>query len=639
MCGIAGIITKKAVEAHSLNQFWNSFAHRGPDDRGFLVYSNDEIKKERTNIHSNLSGTILFHQRLSILDLNNTGWQPMSSSDERYHIVFNGEIYNYLEIKEELQFLGHKFYSTSDTEVLLKAYIEWGEIALKKVAGMFAFAILDVNKQILFVARDHFGIKPLYYTLFNDGLSFASEMKTLVKLPFVNKQLDPETIYTYFRAAKTDIREQTFYSSIKQLKPAHFMVIPLKDPQNFQMECYWNLSLETNYDLSFQDAAKQLRELFLESIQFHMRSDVPISITLSGGIDSSAIASCIHYLYPDHKIHSFSYLADDNSFNEELWIDIVNSKTKAIPHKILPKKFLINNLDQLIYLQDQPFISTSIYAQYCVFNAIQMEGIKVTLDGQGADELLGGYRASLIARLATLIRLGDKDKINYFFDSCSKNLGISPSFWTRINDFLLTKPLQFALRNKNRDSFHPSWLNIAWFQERNVDLTHFLLDYSESKFVLKESLYDSLKANNLPQLLRYEDRNSMAFSIESRLPFLYPKLVQFIFSLPEEYIISNEGLTKAIFREAMKDIVPNEILNRRDKIGFQTPEKKWLMNNVDWIDKIFSAEMLRDIPFLNSEIIRKQWTDIKEGNLQFESRIWRWINFIVWYHQFKPKLH
>lgn len=630
MCGIAGIITKNELHPNCLNQFWNSTLHRGPDDRGFLVCSENEIVKSRESITSNLRGTMLFHQRLSIIDLDTSGWQPMSSFDNHYHITFNGEIYNYLEIREELQLLGYKFHSYSDTEVLLNAYIAWGEDALHKVVGMFSFAILDIQKQILFIARDHFGIKPLYYTFFNGGFAFSSEIKSLLCLPMVERKINPKVLYSYFRSLRTDFSEQTFYANIQQLKPANYMIVPIDNPNKYKTKNYWNLKTTTRNDLSFHEAANMLRELFLNSIQLHMRSDVPVSFALSGGIDSSAIVSTVRCLYPSKDIYTFSYIAGDYQINEEKWIDVVNDRVKSKQKKIILDNNIFVDLQDLISVHDQPFITTSIYAQYCIFRAVHQYGFKVTLDGQGADELLAGYRPYLLARMASLIKQGKKDEANLFFDNVSKLPGLNKGFWTRLTDYLLPIEIQKNLRESQGLQLFPDWLNMNWFESHNVNSLDFLVDYFDYKEVLKHVLYEALTKNNLPQLLRYEDTNSMLFSVESRVPFLTPDIAEFIFSLPEEYLITNQGETKAIFKEAMKGIVPSKILSRKDKIGFQTPEKEWLMVQRDWINDLFNSEFVKQIPFIDYKKMLENWSYIQEGKIPYDSRVWRWINVIRW---------
>lgn len=632
MCGIAGIISRKELEPNNLNEFWNSFAHRGPDDRGILIYSENKITKQRNEITTDLKGSILFHQRLSIIDLEDSGWQPMSSFNNQYHIIFNGEIYNYLEIRKELQYLGYQFFSSSDTEVLLNAYIEWGKVALNKVVGMFSFAILDTQKQILFIARDHFGIKPLYFTFFNEGFAFSSEIKTLLCLPTVGRPINPQALYSYFRTLRTDFSEQTFYANIQQLKPAHFMMVSLENPNNFKIERYWQIETATRNDLSFSEAAKKLRELFVNSINMHIRSDVPVSFALSGGVDSSAIVSTVRFLYPSLDIHTFSYIAEDSNINEEKWINIVNNQIGARPHKIIipDKNEILVELKKLITAHDQPFSTTSIFAQYWIFQEIHQHGFKVTLDGQGADELLAGYRPYILARLASLIKQGKKDEANLFYNNVSKLPGINKSFWTRLTDYLLPIDMQKSMRESHGQQLFPDWLNMDWFENQNVNTLDFLTEHFDYKEVLKQVLNEALTKNNLPQLLRYEDTNSMLFSVESRVPFLTPELVEFIFSLPEEFLITNEGETKAVFREAMRDIVPSEILNRKDKIGFQTPEESWLMEERDLIDCILLSNTAKNLPFVNFKKLKENWLQIREGKLSYDSRVWRWINIIKW---------
>lgn len=639
MCGIAGLLIKEYIEPSYLNQFWNSFTHRGPDGRGYLIFSDEKVEKSRELLSKTVRGTMLFHHRLSIIDLDDSGFQPFSSLDNLYHIVFNGEIYNYLELRVKLEDLGYSFKSTSDTEVLLKGYIEWGKDVLKKLIGMFSFAILDLRKREVFLARDFFGIKPLYYTYSREGFAFSSEIKSLLCLPFVKRKINPQALYSYFRSVRTDDSENTFYSDIEQLKPAHCMVLSIDNPSNFQIERYWSISTESRNDLSFKEAAAKLRDLFLKSIELHIRSDVPISFALSGGIDSSAIVSSVKYLYPNKDIHTFSYIANESSINEEKWIDTVNNYVDAKSHKVFTNSDISKMVDKLSSIHDEPIISTSIFAQYCIFQEIHKNGFKVTLDGQGADELLGGYRSYLLARMASLIKQGKKDEASTFYKNVSKLPGVNLNFWDRLTDYLLPFDLQKGMREAQGNKLYPSWLNIEWFINHKVNTLGFLNDYFQEKEVLKQVLYQALFKNNLPQLLKYEDTNSMLFSVESRVPFLSPELVEFVFSLPEEYLISIEGETKSVFREAMKGIVPSEVLNRKDKIGFQTPERNWVMEFKENINEIIERHIIDNekYSFFSQQMMVKDWQEIKEGKQPYDSRVWRWINIIKWieYNQIK----
>ncbi|MBD2569388.1 asparagine synthase (glutamine-hydrolyzing) [Anabaena lutea] len=630
MCGIAGILKldRSKIDSQLLKSVSSSLYTRGPDDFGFLGWSGEspvQLSRNPDELQNCLVG--LVHRRLSILDLSEAGWQPMVTPDGRYAIVFNGEIYNYLELQAELKALGHTFHSHSDTEVLLTAYAHWGNQALNRLVGMFAFAILDTQKRSIFIARDFFGIKPLYYTHWHNGFAFASEIKALLEFPGLNHRINPQRLYDYLCLGLTDQGGETLLADIRQLPAAHYLEFSLDAPYKFDPVRYWQVNLNQRLEISFEEAAEQLRELFLNSVKLHLRSDVAVGAALSGGIDSSSIVMAMRYLEPDLEIHTFSYLADDPKVSEEQWMKIVSKAANSIMHTTQPTPTqLVEDLNHLIQVQDEPFGSTSIYAQNRVFRLAQEAGIKVMLDGQGADEMLGGYSGYLGARLASLIRQGQLGKATQFLQKASSLPNISSLKLLLIGGgFLLPENLQGAARDLVGKSFTPSWLNSTWFTEQGVMLASTTQNYKREVFW--ERLKHDLE-NSLISLLRYEDRNSMAFSIESRVPFLTPTLVNFMFSLPEEYIIAPDGTSKAVFRRAMRGIVPDTILNRRDKIGFATPEFSWLTALSPWVEEVLHSKP--SIPVLKIDVVEREWRAVIEGRKPFNFRIWRWLNLIRW---------
>ena len=638
MCGIAGIVgfDRTTIDSQLLKSLSDALSDRGPDDVGFLGWSGTapvQVSHHPEAVEGNRLS--LVHRRLSILDLTPSGWQPMATTDGRYYITFNGEIYNYLELQIQLKALGHQFRSHCDTEVLLAAYAQWGVKAFTDLVGMFAFAILDTWERKLILARDYFGIKPLYYTYYRDGFAFASEIKALLNLPGINRQVNPQRLYDYLRSGRTDYGSQTLFADIVQLPPAHYLEISLDNPRQTQLVQYWQLDLNQRLDLSFQEATEQLRELFLDNIRLHLRSDVPVGAALSGGIDSSAIAMAMYYLQgKDLQLYTFSYIADDPALSEEKWVDLVGQEAGAFVHKVQPQPDeLVADLEHLIYLQDEPFGSTSIYAQYRVFHKAKEVGIKVMLDGQGADELLGGYRPYVAARFASLLSQGQWGKAKQFWQKASQLPDTGKlSLLVRAGGLLLPPNLQGSARRLVGKEHIPSWLNSNWLTKNGAIPK--LLGQRNSPEVLREELYQALVATSLPMLLRYEDRNSMAHSIESRVPFLTPALVNFVFSLPEEFIINSDGTSKAIFRQAMRGIVPDAILNRRDKIGFATPEQRWLATLRPWVEQVLHSEVAAQIPVLNLNVVKTELQAVLDGQKLFDFRVWRWVNLIRWAERF-----
>jgi len=640
MCGIAGLLlpSPDRVDAKLLRSLSDDLEHRGPDDSGFLVLHDKRVSLHREAGDDVVGNLVLVHRRLSIIELSEAGWQPMGTPDGRYHVVFNGEIYNYLELRGELSALGHRFRSGSDTEVLLAAYAEWGADALNRLVGMFAFALLDVERQRLFMARDFFGIKPLYYARWRDGFVFASEINALLRFPGIARRVHAQRLYDYLRFGVTDHGGDTLFKDIKQLPAAHYIEISLDSARVDGPKRYWHVDLQRRVDLSFDDAARRLRDLFLDSIRLHLRSDVPVGAALSGGIDSSSIVCAMRSLDADLPIHAFSYVADDPALSEERWIDMVGDSAGLIVHKVRSRPAeLVSDLESLVSLQGECFASTSIYAQRRVFEEARKHGIKVMLDGQGADEILGGYQPYLAARLASLLRQRRFADAMRFLRNGSRLHGAGGRrLWLRALDFLVPPSLQHPMRRVAGEDLMPSWLNSRWFEERGVRSRS--LNYTDGQDVLRHALYDSLTETSLPALLRYEDRNSMASSIESRVPFLTPSLVSFVLALPEEYIITPDGITKSIFRKAMTGLVPGPILQRTDKIGFATPEKQWLLALCPWVERVLARITTMHFPAIEQKEMQREWMQVVSGRKPFNFRVWRWLNTILWVERFTVEI-
>jgi asparagine synthase (glutamine-hydrolysing) len=631
MCGIAGILSASPRHLGAQGQdLLHALRHRGPDDAGWLTWAPSGVRLGQGRPDDVPSHVFLVHRRLSILDLSEAGWQPMGSPDGSHHVVFNGEIYNYVELRRELEHLGHHFHSGSDTEVLLRLFALCGPGALSRLVGMFAFAVLDTARRTLLLARDFFGIKPLYYTFLTEGLAFASEIKALLRLPGVQRQIHPTRLYEYLRLGRTDHGADTMFVGIHQLPAAHYLEISLDDIGPSEPVAYWQLDEQDTLDLSREEAAEKLRDLFLDNVRLHLRSDVPVGAALSGGIDSSAIVTGMRLLEPEVDLHTFSYIAEDPRVNEERWVDTAGKAAGATLHKVRATPLeLAADLDELIRAQDEPFGSTSIYAQYRVFRQAREAGIKVMLDGQGADEMFAGYRMFQSGRLASLIRHGRWLRAASFLGRAAQQPGSGGlrRLVLQTGGLLAPalKPVALGLVGKD---LMPTWLNRRWFEERGVVSP--LSASLRGRNVLSGQLQQSLTTTSLPMLLRFEDRNSMAHSIESRVPFLTPALAEFVFRLPEEYLLDDDGLSKSILRQALRGIVPDAILDRRDKIGFETPERAWLLALRPWTEDTLSSKALQRVPALVPGQLRRQWGDVLSGRRAFDSQVWRWLNLVRW---------
>lgn len=634
MCGIAGILQTggKCVEASWLKKISQALRHRGPDDAGFLGWTPSAGAVAIRDPRQVDGATLAFvHRRLSILDLSESGWQPMQSDDRLYSIVFNGEIYNYLELRAELEKEGHVFHSQSDTEVLLKAYIQWGQGALGKLMGMFAFAVLDLRRDSLFLARDFFGIKPLYYCQSETAFGFASETNTLLQFPGVSRRVNPHRLFPYLRFGMTDYGSETLWHDIHQLPAAHYIEVPLSRAGNSSPVPYWRIPPYEPQQIGYDEAACGLREMLLKSIQMHLRSDVPLGACLSGGLDSSGIVMAMRDLLGQTgDIRTFSHIASDETVNEERWIDVVVGAAKTRSYRVCPSESdLLASVEDLVRSQGEPFGSTSIFAQYKVFELAHQNGMKVMLDGQGADEMLGGYWNFLGARIASLIAQWRLSQAARLYWQARRLPGTSSIDLAAMASGMLLPPwLQEGGRRLVGRDLLPAWLNRDWFMERGIGFLEPLQGQGPNR--LRSQLVMSMECVSLPMLLRYEDRNSMRFSIESRVPFLTQHIAAWLLSLPEEYIVDRKANRKAIYRSAMRGLVPDAILDRKDKIGFAAPEHNWLRRLAPWVEERLGSEVAHSIPGLNLEEARANWKDVLSGRRNDGRCTWRWINLIEW---------
>jgi asparagine synthase (glutamine-hydrolysing) len=634
MCGIAGFLGAPGPALAAVRDWGGCLAHRGPDDLGVAVLGEDglHLGRDAGRITAG-SRAVLWHRRLSILDLSPAGWQPMSSADGRHHLILNGEIYNYLELRAELEREGVRFRSRSDTEVLLEAWRRWGAGVLPRLTGMFAFALLDTVGGRLVLARDPFGIKPLLHAGWTGGFAFASEPKALLALPQVSRRVDAQRVYDYLRFGLTDHGDGSMFAAIRSLPPGHWMEVALDDPRPGAPQRYWAPDPVRRFAGTFEQAADELRARFLDSVRLLLRSDVPVGAALSGGVDSSAIVGAMRALEPGLELHAFSYVADDPALSEERWVELAAGASRAVVHRTRASAGdLLADLGPLLAAQDEPFGSTSIYAQHRVFRLAREQGIKVMLDGQGADELLGGYHTFAAARLASLVRQGRLAEAVGFARRASAAPGRGALLlWA--GEFLLPPGVQAPFRRLVGQELVPAWLDARWFAERGVRLQPAKYTFGASREVLREQLVRATTHSSLPMLLRYEDRNSMAHSIESRVPFLTTGLADFVLGLPEHYIVNRDGGSKAVFRRAMRGLVPDAILDRRDKIGFATPEHVWLPALAPHVERLLADARLARIPALRPEPLRAEWRAILARRPRRDFRAWRWVNLIEWAHR------
>lgn len=604
MCGIAGILhfKNKTINPNSLKKMTNSLAHRGPDGEGQWI-------NEKANIGFG-------HRRLAILDLSKAGHQPMHYANNRYTITFNGEIYNYIELRKTLQKKGYQFKSNTDTEVLLALYDLKKEACLNDLDGMFSFAIWDEQKQELFCARDRFGEKPFFFSYVGNKLFFGSEMKALFQIG-VPKDKRLERYYQYLMyGINEDPNEcsSTFYESIYQLKPAHYFIIS-KNEKPIQKK-YWDIDLSHQINISFAEAQIKFKELFEDSIKKRLRSDVPVGSSLSGGLDSSSIVLLIDKIKNKKQIQkTFSARFKNFDKDEGKYMNYVIEKSKVEPYFVFPTaSSALSNYKTIMYHQEEPIGSLSIAAQFEVMKLARENNVTVLQDGQGADEILAGYQGYYDAYFLDLYN-NNRKKYNEELKAFNNLRAIEHSkpsldFKWHSKHYKSKKAVGEVLKNiKNPKSSY--FLGINPDIVRQFKLNKNPLDRAPN---LKQRLYDSLFKRGLSELLRYSDRNSMAHSVEVRLPFLSHKLVEFLFSLPDEYLLKS-GWTKYILRKSLEDTLPPEIAWRKDKIGYAIPQKEWESDSAFKTIITESVETLQKEKIITAKNSKLNWQYLMLGSL------------------------
>jgi asparagine synthase (glutamine-hydrolysing) len=641
VCGIGGIIK---LENKSINIIdgakiiSKTLQHRGPDDEGFLFFKDEEVicgygddtQKQAINNSFNFSAKqhvqqieqkytgVFIHRRLSIIDVSESGHQPMCTANSKIWITFNGEIYNYIELRTELEQTGYTFKTQSDTEVLLNAYLHWGNECLQKLNGMFAFTLYDIENKKLFCARDRSGVKPFYY-YFKDGLfCFASEIKALRALPFIETSLNERALQHYLLHDAIEYEPEGFLKNIFELPPSHFLELNLYT-KDIQLKKYFDVKINDDFTVynehDFFTYKEKTERIVTDAIIKRLRADVPVGCCLSGGIDSSVISGVI--ANHNKNFNAFTATFPGEKIDESNYAKNVVDFTQANWHTVTPtSKELIEDFDKLIYALDIPVWSTSTYAQFRVMQLAKHNNIKVVLDGQGSDELFAGYTHYYTTYVNELLRN------KQFKQAASEIKNFGNNFWLLYTKENTKRKLHY---NANKKLLNTDFVNTHTEPE----------GLTNSFSSLNENLHYDFFNHRLKTYLRCEDRCSMHHSVESRTPFADDtSLINLAFSTPSSYKINN-GVSKHILRESMKNYLPKTVYNRRDKMGFVTPHNKWLAelaeNKADLLLSSKLKPFFADRFFVKTDRLTKKYHRLKNtSNFKEDTLTFKALVFITW---------
>ncbi|MBU0515585.1 MAG: asparagine synthase (glutamine-hydrolyzing) [Proteobacteria bacterium] len=624
MCGILVYLgpTALAVDHPALQ----SVAHRGPDDAGAESFT---VREGRLT---------LGHRRLSILDLSPAGRQPMSDPEGRYWIVYNGEVYNYLELRQELQRAGHRFVSGTDTEVVLAAYAAWGEACLERFNGMFALAIYDARDRTLFLARDRFGIKPLYTWNSPRGLAAVSEIKQLSSLPGFEAALDPEAAYEFVAYDDWNHTPRTFFAGVERFPAGHALRLDLNRwrPGRPVTPRRW-------YDLGRvgrmrredpRAVIERFGELLRDSVRLRLRADVPVGFCLSGGLDSSSLVVLADRLARERgggDLNTFSVRFDDPRFDEGPFIDAVCAAARVRPHGVRPQPGrMLTEIDDVVYHQDQPLSTTSLYAQWNVFRLARENQVPVTLDGQGADEVLAGYHSYFGPRLLSLALALNLGGLRREIRGLSNRHGddaltIAKMILVCLLPHRFSGPGRWTRQaRQGHEVLRPEWLAAHGVRRRGPH------PMRRQRSVRKMTV--SRLTRTLPALLHNADRMSMAHSVEARLPYLDWRVVEYGLAAADDHKIK-AGETKLLLRQAMRDLLPEKVRTRTDKLTFQPPEGEWIRRQIpdDFRDLLQEALHL---PLFDRRSVLRRFDEFLDGRTAYDRVFWRIMTFGRWQRRF-----
>ena len=618
MCGLCGVVAfDRPPELELARAMANVLAHRGPDGEGSFAAE---------------PGVAFGHRRLAIIDLSDAGIQPFASDDGQLQLLHNGEIYNYRELRQELEGRGHRFHTATDTEVVLHAYEEWGDRCVERFNGMWAIALWDGRRERLFCSRDRFGVKPFYYRFHDGRFVFASELKAFRVDSSTTLRPNLAAVRDYLEQGAIDHRDSTFFEGIRKLEPAHSLVF---DREGLRTSRYWTLEVRD----APSDPVGEVRELFLDSVRLRLRSDVPIGTCLSGGVDSSAIACTVDHLLETEienarpigdRQRTFTAYFEDQGFDERPFALEVVRKTNADPHWVsFNDEDIVEYLPAIVTAQDEPFGSTSIVAQWFLMRAAREAGLKVMLDGQGGDEVLAGYPTYFSYRFADLLTRRRLVTLRRELAAYRRLHGVSvPALAEAMLRPLASERMKLHLRARLKGTAGLAGPALAGTSAAGVNQSSTFPDYLRRRMEL------ILTERGLPELLHYEDRNSMAHSLEARVPFLDYRLVELCFSLPPTLLI-DRGVTKVALRRALADLMPPLVRDRIDKLGFVTPEGRWMRQGLGRLAAdVFASKAFADRGFIDPKAAQKRLEAHRSGKLDAGFELWRVLNLELWARTF-----
>ncbi len=602
MCGISGIINQynKSVPKQEIKRVNDLISHRGIDDEGFFYNKNFAFG----------------HRRLSILDLSSDGHQPMHYLN-KYTITYNGEVYNYLEIKEELLKDGYTFLSHTDTEIILASYDKWGKKCVEKFNGMWAFVIYDKEKNIIFCSRDRFGIKPFYYTEIDDKFIFGSEIKQLLEF-YPDRYVNKKILLDYLIIGFEEHTNETFFENIFKLEQSHNLIYNLST-HTYMIEKYYNITLNKNINrLNEKESTLLYKKKLEESIKLRLRSDVKVGTCLSGGLDSSSIASIASKIYHEESNEKFIAIHakstqrsnDESKFAHDV-AEYCNLDLKIVEPQ---KDNFLNSLNEVIYTQEEPFGSPSIFMQYFVMKKAKEEDCKVMLDGQGGDETLLGYERYYPAYI---INLNFLEMMKGFFN-VSKNSKLSKKQLLKYIIYFTNSKIRIMKLKKKNNFIKEKYFNMI----SNIEIKK----NSKNYLNIFNLQYDEIYKTQMPHLLRYEDKNSMRNSIETRLPFIDFTVLETAISLNNNLKIK-DGWTKYILRKVVDNILPSNIVWRKNKLGFEAPTETWL----DSIKDMMMSSIL------DSKMVTELADSIDFDKLD-EKQKWKLFNIAKWEEIYDVKI-